>query len=302
MLACDVDEAPRAVDDLDEVGARELEANGFRLNGTRFNGFRLNGFRLNGFRLDGDENSGNYVDLESFTLGQGGPVTHAWLAGSELRAKNGSGTVFGGAQLVGAVLSFGLVDNGDNVYRNRRLRIANVTRLAPGSEVWLYDLEVKDAVGVWQPLCDGPNGPTQAILVGAVWDPTTGSRVAAVSDAVTAACRDAAIGKCVEWGYHPWKLADYHQTCTRLVRADYCGDGIPHTTDNVMIHVVDEIGVQVPEPDASYAVEAEWDPNGATCLNAEHTRLPAPDIACVLPSCGEAFDSGGLIQTGVPAP
>jgi hypothetical protein len=36
-------------------------------------------------------------------------------------------------------------------------------------------------------------------------------------------------------GYKPWghapegtSLAAYYQTCVRLVRADYCGDGVGH--------------------------------------------------------------------------
>lgn len=302
MMACDVDEVSREIADLDEVGARELVSNGFVLNGTRFNGFRLNGFRLNGFRLNGDTNSGNYVDLESFELAQGGTVAYAWLEGSELRVERTNGTILGGAQLVGAVLHFGLVDGGPGTYKNRKVKIAGAAPLAPGSPVWLYDLQIKDVAGAWQPLCETATGSTQAILVGEVWDPGTGARVAPTTDAVTFACRDGAIAKCTEWGYYPWENAEYHQTCTRLVRADYCGDGVSHTVDGVVIHVLDEIGVQEADPGGGYLVEAEWGADGATCLDLEHTRLAAPELTCELPACGEPFASGGLIQTGVVSP
>jgi hypothetical protein len=301
VMACDVGELPGA-EDLDGVEARALAGNGVMLNGSRFNGFRLNGFRLNGFRLNGDDGSGNYVELESFDLEQGGVVAHAWLDGSELRVELTNGAVLGGAQLVGAVLKFGMVDGAPGQFKNRLLRIAGAKRLAPGSPVWLYDILVKDAPGPWQPLCEAAGGPTEAIMVGAVWDPTTGSRLAPTSGAVTLACRHAALGKCVEWGYHPWEMADYHQACTRLVRADYCGDGQSHTVDGVLIHVLDEIGVQDEEPGWSFVVEAEWGPGGAVCLDAEATRLPAPELACSLPACGEPFASGGLLQTGVLPP
>ena len=49
---------------------------------------------------------------------------------------------------------------------------------------------------------------------------------------------------------------------------------------------------------ASYAVEAEWGPDGATCLNGSNARHPELNIACDIPACGASFASGGLIQSG----
>jgi len=50
------------------------------------------------------------------------------------------------------------------------------------------------------------------------------------------------IAKCYRWGYRPWvtgygDLATMHWTCTRLARADYCGDGVPHTRNGTTINV-----------------------------------------------------------------
>lgn len=296
-MACDVDDIPRA-DLSDEVSVRELEINGVRLNGFRLNGFRLNGFRLNGFRLNGDSGTGNYIDLEMFQLHQGWTVTNAWLAGSELRVQTSVGTTLVGTQLVGAILHFGLVDGAP---KKRKVKIVGATVQASG--LWLYDLQIKDDIGAWEPLCiNAFGGATQAIMVGEVWDPETGDRVPAESGLVTLACRDAAIGKCAEWGYHPWEWADHHQACTRMVRADYCGDGESHTIDGMAIHVLDEIGVEDLETGTNYTVEAEWGPDGATCLNFEHTRLVGSTMACDPGACGEPFASGGLIQSGVTVP
>ncbi|WP_143140930.1 ADYC domain-containing protein [Nannocystis exedens] len=296
-MACDVGHIPRA-DGPDEVGVRELEINGFRLNGLRLNGFRLNGFRLNGFRLNGDAGTGDYIDLEMFQLHQGWTVTHAWLEGSELRVQTSTGTTLVGTQLVDSILHFGLVDGAP---KKRKLKIAGAALQSSG--LWLYDLQIKDDVGVWEPLCvDALGNATQAVMVGAVWDPSTGDRLPAVSGLVTLACRDAAIGKCAEWGYHPWEFADHHQACTRMVRADYCGDGASHTIDGMVIHVLDEIGVEEAEANLDYVVEAEWGPDGATCLNLESTRLVGSTAGCERTACGEAFASGGLIQTGIPVP
>ena len=296
-MACDVDDIPRA-DLSDEVSARELEINGVRLNGFRLNGFRLNGFRLNGFRLNGDSGTGDYIDLEAFQLHQGWTVTNAWLEGSELRVQTSNGATLVGTQLVGSILHFGLVDGAP---KKRKVKIAGATAQASG--LWLYDLQIKDDVGAWEPLCmNALGGATQAIMVGEVWDPDTGDRVATESGLVTLACRDAAIGKCAEWGYHPWEWPDHHQACTRMVRADYCGDGESHTIDGMVIHVLDEIGVENPEPGTNYAVEAEWGPDGATCLDLAHTRLVGPTLACEPAACGEPFASGGLLQSGVTLP
>jgi hypothetical protein len=56
--------------------------------------------------------------------------------------------------------------------------------------------------------------------------------------------------------------------------------------------------VQNVEVGASYAVEAEWGPDGATCLNGGNARCPELNIDCDIPACGTSFASGGLIQSG----
>src|SRR5262249_37188157 len=69
-------------------------------------------------------------------------------------------------------------------------------------------------------------------------------------DAVTFACEGYAIYKCISVGYAPWvtfdghQLADYHQACTRMIRADYCGDGRSWTKDGVWINLYDELSIQ----------------------------------------------------------
>ncbi|MFY0533109.1 ADYC domain-containing protein [Nannocystis pusilla] len=287
---------------LDDVSERQWEDNGVHLNGFRLNGFRLNGFRLNGFRLNGDSAATDYIELESIELASCGHVKTSWLEGSNLHVKRTDGTVLSGAQLVGSVLHFGVVEGGAS--KKKKLKIAGVAPLTSGSEVLQYDLKIKNGGGPWQPLCvDGSGQVTQTLLLAAAWDPRTGRQISPVpSDVVTLACRGAALAKCVEWGYLPWVDGDYHQACTRVARADYCGDGISHTVDGVAIHILDEIGIQESAPDSTYVVEAEWGPDGAVCLDANHTRLSGPDIGCSLTSCGAPFTSGGLIQTGIPTP
>jgi hypothetical protein len=121
------------------------------------------------------------------------------------------------------------------------------------------------------------------VLLKDVWDPETGERVTPrPSGAVTLACVDAALGKCAVWGYRPWAsvkgepLADYHQACTRMVRADYCGDGVSHTQRRARRSTCStSSGSSAVADGVDYVVEAEWGPDGATCLNAANTRCPA---------------------------
>lgn len=283
---------------------RLFELNTYRLNTYRLNAFSLNGFRLDGFRLDGDDGTGEFIELRSIELEDDREVARAWLAESVLHVETTTGEVLSAGQLAGAVLHFRVVEGSLGKYRSRKVKIAGVAPLVSDSDVLLYRLQIRDEPGPWQPLCVDELGlPTEAILIGDAWNPETGDRISPRPDSiVTMACRHAALAKCVEWGYLPWEHGDYHQACTRAVRADYCGDGTPHTHDGVMIHVLDDLGIQDVDPGVPYALEAEWGPDGATCLERAHTRLPDPQLACAPVSCGESFASGGLIQTGVATP
>lgn len=308
LAACDADTAPR-VDGGDET-VRDLEQNGFRLNGFRLNGFRLNGFRLNGDRLDGVGDD-EWIDLKKIVLGGHPAVEESWLFGSELHVKTADGTILSGTELNGATLEFGVSDESTVAEQwTSKLHIKAISRLAPDSDVWLYDVDIQDGDDGWEPLCTDHDGdPTQAILLGDVWDPDTGDRVSPrPSGAATFACRDDALAKCVEWGFAPWRseagvpLADHHQACTRAIRADFCGDGNPHTVNGTVVHFLDDLGILDGEPAWSYLVEAEWTPDGAVCLDQGNTRIPVASLGCdIPPKCGDSFATGGLIQTGKPS-
>jgi hypothetical protein len=87
-------------------------------------------------------------------------------------------------------------------------------------------------------------------------------------------CASGAIGKCVRWGYKPWRttpegtsLWDHHQACVRMVRADYGGDGIGYTRDGTPIDYYDQIGIAEPASSGLLNFEAAWDPDGAVCVH-----------------------------------
>jgi hypothetical protein len=92
-------------------------------------------------------------------------------------------------------------------------------------------------------------------------------------------------------GYKPWKnsrdgtsLWDLHQACTRMMRANYWGDGIPHTRDGTPAEVYDTVGIQVPEPGSGLSIEAAWRADGAVCVRKvriqEITTLEALVQSC----------------------
>jgi hypothetical protein len=147
-----------------------------------------------------------------------------------------------------------------------------------------YQIEVwKPKHAMWENPCmvtDAVSTP-RALAVPGVWN-ARGARQEEAG-AFTFACEAGAIAKCVEWGYKPWaekdgkSLTDIHQACTRMARADYCGDGNSHTRDGNPIDVYDERKVMTRSTESSElwdvrrgSFEAAWSAEGASCLS--HTR------------------------------
>ncbi len=282
-----------------------VEGNGVLLNSFRLNSFRLNSFRLNSFRLNGDPGTDDFIQIIDAHVKGGHDIKRAWLQGSELVVETNKHKKIGGKQLKHTRVTFLVSEDGEETVRE--IKIKDVKPLHKGSDILLYDIDLREGEhGKWEPLCvDSGGDAVDAVLLADVWDPETGAKILPrPADVVTVPCVDAALGKCVTWGYRPWAkksgepLADYHQACTRMVRADYCGDGVSHTQEGTLIHVLDQIGVELLDELVAFVVEAEWGPDGAVCLNPENTRLPDQDIECELPTCAGDFASGGLIQSG----
>jgi hypothetical protein len=139
----------------------------------------------------------------------------------------------------------------------------------------------------------------RAFAVRGVWD-ETGARHE-VPGKFTFACENGAIAKCIDWGYKPWakkdgrSLEDLHQACTRMARADYCGDGRSHTRENTVIDMYDDLQLltRTTEATASWeparaSFEAAWTPEGAWCL--ARTR-DGRAVETVLAECPGRFEA-----------
>jgi hypothetical protein len=102
-------------------------------------------------------------------------------------------------------------------------------------------------------------------------------------------------------------MREYYDTCVRMVRADYCGDGRAWTRDGTIIDMWDDQGIQKSDTqnDPAFSFEAGWKPDGAVCV--AHTRIPenialdklkasCPRLA-IMPTCDEASAraSGALL-------
>jgi hypothetical protein len=256
-----------------------MSLNGMSLNGMSLNGMSLNGMSLNGMSLNGMS-----------------------LNGSQLGGVTSGGQPVSGDALVGATLD-GVLSSGDTL----PLRIDSASHLAgANADVWAYAVAF-EADDSWHPLC-GNGSDGQAILaipLTGTWN--LGSGVAGggswsdSGSAFTLGCRGTALAKCVEFGYKPWKthagtsLRDHHQACTRMLRADYCGNGQSWTANGTPINLYDNVGLQSDE--AAWAVDAEWVAEGAICTN--HIRDFQPGSpSCVASlhddACGD-FGGGALI-------
>ena len=284
------------------LGSRMAELaspNGRNLNGRNLNGTQL-GQTLVSVDLSGVRPSTSVDD----------PLRSVWLQGSVFHGYDGttevSGLDFLGAHFVGNL--------GDGARVDLR-----VDAIQPGTDadanVWTYRVSFLDTVdGVWKPACPAADGSALgAIPVEGAWNYQQG--VAGGGERIddptvfTFACEDAAIAKCVRFGYRPWEttadgrdMAAYHQACTRMVRADFCGDGTSHTQDGSWVNLYDGLGVQ--QDTETWLLEAEWDAQGARCFSS--TTRSAEAVSCPgkaqLPGCGQRahFRTGTLIMSEVP--
>jgi uncharacterized protein YjbI with pentapeptide repeats len=278
-----------------------VEDNGISLNGISLNGISLNGISLNGISLNGISLNG--ISLNGISL-NGISLNGISLNGTTLSGTTLDGTRLEGVDLIGAELT-GRLEGGGTVL----LRIDDAeANPNPGDEdVVLYYVSYERRSGAWSPLCgtDDSRRPVAATALAGRWDYRRGvtGGGAKIDDpsVFTFACMDAALGKCVEIGYKPWLtgLAGHHQACTRMLRADYCGDGTPHTVNGTPINLYDGIGIE--SDTENWPFEAEWGPDGARCLVhqriANSTFVPAcPNLRS--PDCGALahFATGTLLM------
>jgi hypothetical protein len=243
--------------------------------------------------------------------------------------KDGVTYELSGMDFIGAEFDLRLtaIVNGQQVVEEVILRINNITVSEQQDDVLVYDLTYrpKNSSNGWLPYCGANHVP--AVPLKNYWDGETGDRIDD-PNVVTFACTNAVLAKCTLWGYKPWatadkcdpkdkknkgkkcdevSLTDHHQACTRMARADYCGDGTPATVDGTLIDIWDNLAPPVQTKFTDWKLEAEWTPEGASCLNyVRHPEFGYP--ACFLKKgkainkCGKTPMSDSLTFNAYSAP
>lgn len=291
----DLGRAPSFFDD-SLLGTGGILHNGMTLNGPTLNGMTLNGMTLNGISLNGVSLNGmtlNGVSLNGVTLNGmtlNGMTLNGMTLNGTLFSVNTGGTPISGQAFIGSTWQITLQANGVAQTVPVTLRFDNIyiDPKDPKGDVYLYDVSYSlNGSSEWASLCtDSAGKPVPVVPIRNRWDYQTGARINDPS-AVTFACINAALGKCVRLGYRPWAstklcdgscetvaLADYHQACTRMIRADYCGNGTSYTLNGTLIEVYDDLSPVINANTMHWDTEAQWSPDGAECLSdARHAEL-----------------------------
>jgi hypothetical protein len=267
---------------------------GETMQGETMQGETMQGMTMRGIRLHGGTLSG--VGLTNVRVERG-----------ELVAQRG-GVTLRGTALAGAHLLAEAEDTDSSPPHTAvvEYRIASIEPERPQYDptrtgnTFLYRLEqwVSD-ISDWRLACPADSdGRSVAIPLAAIWD-EHGDR--SVSNTLfTFGCTTGVIAKCYRWGYRPWisgygDMVEMHWTCTRLARADYCGDGTPHTHDGTKINIWDTLPFPGPIqrrdgllppflPPVGMLFEAGWNTGGAVCLSRARWLLDdGPQIAQLCP-------------------
>jgi ADYC domain-containing protein len=286
---------------VDDLTTSEVDQAGMNMQGMNMQGMNMQGMNMQGMNMQGFE-------LGGATIGNNQHLSNVHVDKGEVVADRG-GQTLRGTDLVGAHFFAQAVSATDpNIVIDVEYRITAIAAESSSYDpthtgnTYLYTLEqyVADS-DTWQAACGADtDGRHVAIPLAATWD-ATGARVEDPA-LFTFGCTTGVIAKCYRWGYRPWvtgygDLVPMHQTCTRLARADYCGNGVSHTHDGTWVNVWDRLPPPGPIqkhgllPPLGMLFEAGWDTGGAVCLS--HARWLLDDTLANL--CPDKLIPPGLL-------
>jgi hypothetical protein len=267
----------------------DMPNQGRELQGVQLQGTQVQGMTMVGFQFAGA------------TLG-GAALANVRVEHGELVAEQNQVTLHGddlvNAHLIAQVRNIGASPPTSATVEYRITAVGGEDTMlydpTGSGGTYLYTLEQNvDGTGSWQPACkvDGESRRV-AIPLAATWD-EHGDRVES-SSLFTFGCTTGVIAKCYRWGYRPWltgygDLVAAHWACTRMARADYCGNGTTHTYDGTVISLWDNLSPSGPinahqTTPLGMLFEAGWNTGGAVCLSHGRWLLGGPVIAVGCPA------------------
>lgn len=194
------------------------------------------------------------------------------VVGTSLEIVDADGRRRIGEDLAGVELRLGEADTAPHV------RIVSVRADAGGRGVLLHEVEMREPGSVrWSNICDVDRDGQRLALFIEGHDLPDGRQLR-VPGRVSLTCTAGVQAKCLRAGYLPFvdpqgpgSGVELFQACTRMYRADYCGDGIGWTRNGMAIDPFDIHRIQRPEEPATLPFEAAWGKDGAVCVH--HTRV-----------------------------
>lgn len=299
--ACDVEQVGR----VDTVRLRPSTGGG-GTGGWYLNTNALGKYQLSELDLAGATHDG--VRLDSVEV-QPSPGTWITLdavsaVGGEIRG-SAAGVTYTGAELVASRWHLTLFTEAGELSRTMWIDAHVPVADGPPGYVFKYD----DEQGTPTFLCPADEHGTHEVfaLADLSVDPDTGA-MSTRAETLYLACTSGAVGKANTWGYVHGALdiADF-EAAVRVVRADYCGDGVSWTVPGLEVQLVDAWGVNT-FVDPTTPTEAVWGDHGALCLSRPRNAAFLPgDVTCdgaPLPLCeGAALAdyAGALVWTKTPS-
>ncbi len=197
------------------------------------------------------------------------------IIGTRFQIALSDGRVLAQEELPGVVMAIG---DGSGLQRRVRIDWSEPDPKDATGETTLYALSEQDSAGgEWHNLCQpDPDGRRLGFPLAGRFSPDMRHIAAPRRFFIT--CTGGAEGKCVRFGYKPWRqaadgtsLEPLYQTCVRMVRADYCGQGEGTTRNGMPIDPYDDLRIQTPDNDPSQEFEAGWSESGRGSVR--HVRV-----------------------------
>jgi hypothetical protein len=202
-------------------------------------------------------------------------IQGAVIEGTRIRVQKPDGSWATRDELIGATL---VAHDEGGVRERYRIDAVEEYESEQTGRLLFYQFSVQNPeTGNWENFCKPDRkGRQLAFPMAGYWD-ETGRHVRSAND-FSITCTAGTIGKCVLFGYLPWSKSAggsdpwrLHQACVRMIRADYCGNGNPHTREGTLIEIWDREGIQIDTSVPNLTFEAAWNDAGAVCI--ERTRI-----------------------------